>query len=89
MWDGPIYFNSFSSNQRGLVVLLKDSLPAKNIKIENIIQGDYMRLSFAINETKILIKCCYAPNEDMTPLDSESKNILTDSLGLSLMTRMI
>ena len=33
LWDGPIYFNSFSSNQRGLVVLLKDSLPAKNIKI--------------------------------------------------------
>ena len=33
LWDGPIYFNSFSSNQRGLMVLLKDSLPAKNIKI--------------------------------------------------------
>ena len=40
LWDGPIFFNSFSSNQRGLVVLLKDSLPAKNIKIENIISGD-------------------------------------------------
>ena len=36
LWDGPIYFNSFSSNQRGLVVLLKESLPAKNIKSENI-----------------------------------------------------
>ena len=41
LWDGPIYFNSFSSNQRGLMVLLKDSLPAKNIKMENILQGDY------------------------------------------------
>ena len=41
LWDGPIYFNSFSSNQRGLVVLLKDSLPANNIKIENILEGDY------------------------------------------------
>ena len=66
LWDGPIFFNSFSSNQRGLVVLLKDSLPAKNIKIENIMSGDYTRLTFVINNTKILIKCCYAPNEDMT-----------------------
>ena len=30
--DGLIYFNSFSSNQRGLMVLLKDTLPAKNVK---------------------------------------------------------
>ena len=76
LWDGPVNFNSFSSNQRGLMVLLKDSLPAKNIKIENVIQGDYTRLSFLINETKILIKCCYAPNKDMTPLESESENYL-------------
>ena len=40
LWDGPIYFNSFSSNQRGLMVLLKDSLPAKNVKMENILIGD-------------------------------------------------
>ena len=66
LWDGPIYFNSFSSNQRGLVVLLKDSLPAKNIKIENILEGDYSRLTFVVNSAKILIKCCYAPNKDMT-----------------------
>ena len=36
--DRPIYFNSFSSNQRGLMVLLKDSLPAKNVKMENILK---------------------------------------------------
>ena len=39
LWDGPVYFNSFSSNQRGLMVLLKDSLPAKNVKMENILKG--------------------------------------------------
>ena len=49
-------------------------MPAKNIKIENIISGDYMRLSFVIHNTKILIKCCYAPNEDMTSFESESEN---------------
>ena len=86
MWDGPIYFNSFSSNQRGLVDLLKDSLPAKNIKIENILEGDYLRLTFVVNSTKILIKCCYAPNEDMTCNETENysntffKTIFDDSL---------
>ena len=24
LWDGPVYYNSYSSNQRGLIVLLKD-----------------------------------------------------------------
>ena len=27
-----------------------------------------------LSDTKVLIKCCYAPNGDMTPLDSESEN---------------
>ena len=48
LWDETIYFNSFSSNQRGLVVSLKDSLPAKNIIIENILMGDYMWLTFVV-----------------------------------------
>ena len=74
LWDGPVYFNSFSSNQRGLMVLLKDSLPAKNVKMENILIGDYSRLTLSLGDTKVLIKCCYAPNDDMTPLDSESEN---------------
>ena len=74
LWDGPVYFNSFSSNQRGLMVLLKDSLPAKNVKMENILIGDYSRLTLSLGDTKVLIKCCYAPNGDMTPLDSESEN---------------
>ena len=55
-------------------VLLKESLSAKDIKIENIISGDYTWLTFVMQNTKILIKCCYAPNEDMTMLESELEN---------------
>merc|ERR1712121_302273 len=69
----PIYFNSFSSNQRGLMVLLKDSMPAKNVKMENILLGDYSWLTLSLGDTKVLIKCCYAPNDDMSPLDSSLK----------------
>ena len=74
LWDGPVFYNSYSSNQRGLIVLLKDSFTAKNIEFRNILKGDYSRLTLTMGESKILIKCCYAPNSDMTPLDSESEN---------------
>ena len=39
LWDRPIFFNSFNSNQRGLMLLFRDALPAKNIVIENRIKG--------------------------------------------------
>ena len=86
LWDGPIYLNSFSSNHRGLVVLFKDSLPAKKIKFENILKGDYSRLTFVVNSVKILIKCCYAPNKDMTNSETDNysntffKSVFDDSL---------
>ena len=48
LWDGPVFYNSFSSNQRGLIVLLKDSFTAKNIEFSNILKGDYSRLTFTM-----------------------------------------
>ena len=36
LWDGPVFYNSYSSNQRGLIVLLKDSFVVKNLKFSNI-----------------------------------------------------
>ena len=74
LWDGPVFFNSFNSNQRGLMVLLRDSLPIKNVIVENKLKGDYTRLSLVWGCTKVLIKCCYAPNEDSPALDSEHEN---------------
>ena len=68
------YFNSFSTSQRGLAILIKDSLPVTDIKIENIIKGNYTKLTFKLKDQKILIKCIYAPNKDMTnnEVDNES-----------------
>lgn len=66
------YFNSFSSSQRGLTILIKDSLPAKEVKIENIVKGNYSRLTFKVKDFTILIKCIYAPNVDMTRGDVDN-----------------
>ena len=46
--------------------MLKDSLPAKDVKINNILKGDYTLLTFTVLAQKILIKCIYAPDKDMT-----------------------
>ena len=42
------------------------SLPATNMKAENILQGDYTQLTFVIGVLKILVKYIYALNDDMT-----------------------
>ena len=74
LWGEQSYFNSFSASQRGLAILIKDSLPVKDVKVENIINGNYTKLMFKIKEQKVLIKCIYAPNKDMTnhEVDNES-----------------
>ena len=66
LWGEKAYFNSFSTSQRGLAVLIKDSLPVTDVKIENVIKGNYTKLTFKLKDQNILVKCIYAPNEDMT-----------------------
>ena len=72
LWDGIVFYNSMSSNQRGIMVLVKDAFAGKNLKFSNILKGDYSRLTFTMCGFKVLIKCCYAPNGDMAPFNSES-----------------
>ena len=33
LWDGPIFYNSQSSNQRGIIVLIKDSFVCKKTRV--------------------------------------------------------
>ena len=62
------------------MVLFRDSLPIKNIVVENRLKGDFTRLSLIWGCTKVLIKCCYAPNEDSPALDSENENYSSEFL---------
>ena len=36
------------SGQRGLAVLVKDSLPIQDVQVENIIMGEFTRFSFKL-----------------------------------------
>ena len=73
LWDGTVFYNSMSTSQRGIMVLIKDSFAGKNLKFCNILKGDYSRLTFTLCGFEVLIKCCYAPNMDMASFDSESQ----------------
>ena len=39
LWDGPIFFNSHSSVERGIMVLIKDSFIGKDLEFCNILKG--------------------------------------------------
>ena len=56
LWGEKSYFNSFSTSQRGVAILIKDSLPVTDVKIENVINGNYTKLTFKLKDQKILIK---------------------------------
>merc|ERR1711867_420895 len=89
LWDGPIFFNSHSSVQRGIMVLIKDSFTGKDLELCNILKGNYSRLMFTMRGFKVLIKCCYAPNSDMAAFGSEIEGYSDVFLKLFSMTTTI
>ena len=74
MWGGMAYFNSYCSNKRGIAVLIKNDNPISNIEWENVIQGNFSKLSFKVKDETVLVKCIYAPNNDSNPNDDNNKS---------------
>ena len=74
IWGGTAYFNSFCSNRRGIAVLIKKDTPISNVDWENVIPGNFSKLSFKVNDETVLIKCIYAPNDDSNPNDDNNKS---------------
>ena len=63
-----------SSSKRGIAVLIKDSAPVTDLESENVIPGNFSKLSMVIKGKKVLLKCIYAPNEDSKPNDPENES---------------
>ena len=74
MWGRKVFFNSFINNARGLAVLIKDNANVDNLTWENLIPGNYSKLSLTACNKRILLKCIYAPNEDLRPEDKEHES---------------
>ena len=70
------YFNSYCSSKRGIMVLIKNDTPITDIEWENVIAGNFSKLSFKTKNEKVLIKCIYAPNKDSGPNDDKNKSTI-------------
>ena len=55
-------------------MLVEDNAPITDIGWENVIPGNFSRLTFKAEGQLILIKCIYAPNEDSNPNDIDNKS---------------
>ena len=72
-WGDRAFFNSHTSNSRGIAVLLNDDFTADNISFDNIHLGNLSRLSCSL---KFLVKGIYAPNEDIP--NAQSKQLFDE-----------
>ena len=65
LWGKTVRFNSHSRDKRGIAVLIRDGTPIENINFQNVIKGDFSKLTFNVKNQSILIKFICAPNIDM------------------------
>ena len=89
LWDGPIFFNSFNSSQRGLMVLFRDALPAKNIVMENKLKGDFSDCPWNGEAQKSLSSAVMRRTMIVQQLIPRMRIIPVGSLGRCLMTAMM
>ena len=47
-----------------------------DLEWENVIPGNFSKLSMVIKGKKVLLKCIYAPNEDSIPNDPENESTI-------------
>ena len=55
-------------------MLIKDTLDINKILWQNMIKGNFSRLTFVPNKQKYLIKCLYAPNKDSVKSDNVNES---------------
>ena len=63
-WPGTCFFNSFSSQKRGILVLIKKNLPVTVESIHNDNSGNLLVLLLNFQNKKILLNVIYGPNTD-------------------------
>ena len=73
-WNETVFFNSHSGDRRGIAVLIRDGTLIENVEFQNIIKGNFSKLTFNVKNESVLVKCIYAPNEDMNLAGPENES---------------
>ena len=64
LWGERVFFNSHSSDKRGIAILVKDDTPIDDIQCENILKGNFSKLTFKVKNEYVLVKCIYAQRHE-------------------------
>lgn len=75
-WGYDCYFASFSSNARGVAILLNNNFEFKVNRVYRDEGGNYLLLSINTMEKDFLIVCLYGPNRDDPTFYSKLKELI-------------
>ena len=63
-WGFEAYFSSYTTNSRGVMILINNNFEQKVNRIKTDKNGNYIILDMTIEGKKITLVCLYGPNED-------------------------
>ena len=63
-WGFDVYFSSFTSNKRGVMVLINNNFDQKVESIKTDPSGNFIILDMSIQGKKVTLVNLYGPNED-------------------------
>ena len=76
LWEGDCIFNSFSSNQRGVAILINKNFEYKIIKTKNDDHGNLLAIDIEIEHKKITLINLYGPNNDSPEFFNKVSDII-------------
>ena len=71
-WGGKCFFNSFTSQARGVAIFLKKNNPAKLVNSFCDVDGNVLAILMVYEDKKILLEVLYGPNQDTPSFYSET-----------------
>ena len=78
MWGFDCYFDSFSSQSRGVAILINNTFSYKLHRIKRGNDGNKLLLDITIQEKRLTLVNIYGPNRDKPNFYNDLKNDITD-----------
>ena len=63
-WEGSCHFSSYTSNARGIAMLINKNLNHKVLDTRKDDNGNHLAVNLETQNKKIAINCIYGPNRD-------------------------
>ena len=93
-----IFFNSWTSNARGVAIVIKDSCLITDVKATIIVPGNLTKLNFTYKDERYALSALYAPNNkdipffralfEMETYPNTEHNIYTGDWNISLSQKL-